>query len=393
MNSAAFVSYFLTLLHEEGNRFLPTSKPATATSHNATSHQTNKHTHNTATNNNTPRTGGVGGNFNRFNNTENVFNSPCSTAQTPKSACMATRKISLKPLNTPRSGGGGGGVNNSSPHDLFNQSGGGGGSGNRNNNNNNNNNYNRRSIQNFSPSPTCVSFPSRSNNNYNNNNNSSNSKLASKPTLFDYLATTPIKSPNHQQTTNGAVDNSVIVRDFKNRFQQHQQQLVQQHHRSQQQQQQQQQTPQPEQAASIDPAVEMSPLIDIERQRAAASLTAANGLMPKTTVTPVSATPSTSTATATTTTHPAVKTKEEHAMLGESVREALDSGEMQRLSTLADLYAQLILNNLVLTLNTELFFVFQLLTLSSAVEDTKATHRKMTCIFRIFDPAQLLHFD
>jgi hypothetical protein len=186
-------------LHEEGNKYLPIR---TTANNNATLIS--------KTNNLDDKLNNSSNELNKFNNrfnAENIFNSPSSLGTTPK--CNSTsRKISLKPLNTSRSGGGG-----QSPIESFNP--------NRSYNNNNNNFRRHASSISAHNSPSTNVYSPK-------NGYSSNSSKPPQPktaTLFDYLVT-PIKSPNHNPA-----DTPVIISDFKARFQQHQQQLVQQHQR------------------------------------------------------------------------------------------------------------------------------------------------------------------
>lgn len=51
-----------------------------------------------------------------------------------------------------------------------------------------------------------------------------------------------------------------------------------------------------------------------------------------------------------------------------AVLKKLDNYEINKLTVIAEFYSQLILNNFILTINTELFFLFQLLTLSIVEE-------------------------
>ena len=55
--------------------------------------------------------------------------------------------------------------------------------------------------------------------------------------------------------------------------------------------------------------------------------------------------------------------------LGIMVKNALSSKQMQKLALLSEFYCELILNNFIFSLNTEMFFLFQLLTLNS-LEDS-----------------------
>lgn len=59
-----------------------------------------------------------------------------------------------------------------------------------------------------------------------------------------------------------------------------------------------------------------------------------------------------------------------------AVLEKLSESEMNKLSVLAELYACLLLNNFILTINTELFFLFQLLTLSVIDEKPELEKKK-----------------
>jgi len=54
-----------------------------------------------------------------------------------------------------------------------------------------------------------------------------------------------------------------------------------------------------------------------------------------------------------------------------AILEKLTESEISKLTLLAELYAALLLNNFILTINTELFFLFQLLTLSIVEERPK----------------------
>ena len=54
-----------------------------------------------------------------------------------------------------------------------------------------------------------------------------------------------------------------------------------------------------------------------------------------------------------------------------AILEKLTELDMLKLTLLAELYASLLLNNFILTINTELFFLFQLLTLSIVEERPK----------------------
>jgi hypothetical protein len=190
------------LLHEEGNKYLPIR---TTTTNNATLIS--------KANNLDEKLNNSSNELNKFNNrfnAENIFNSPSSSGTTPK-CNSASRKISLKPLNTSRSGGGG-----QSPIDNFNP--------NRSYNSNTNNNFRRyaSSISAHNSPNTNVYSPKGG---YSSNSSKPQPKTT---TLFDYLVT-PIKSPNHNPA-----DTPVIISDFKARFQQHQQQLIQQHQEKQQ---------------------------------------------------------------------------------------------------------------------------------------------------------------
>jgi hypothetical protein len=211
-----FVSYFLNLLHEEGNKFLPirtnNSNLATSSINQANPEdKTNSHKLN---NNSSSDLTQLNNKFNNRFNAENIFNSPNSSGTTPKSN-STSRKISLKPLNTSRSGGGGGyayGNNNNSPVELTNSF----NSSNRSYTNNNNNYKKNLSLSAHTSPSTNVYSPKYNVSSYSN-------KVQSKPTLFDYLAT-PIKSPNYKPS-----DTPILISDFKSRFQQHSQQLAQMH--------------------------------------------------------------------------------------------------------------------------------------------------------------------
>ena len=167
--NSTFVSYFLTLLHEEGNKFLSNrtlnQQPIIEETHTSEIPQKN---------------------FKKLNS-ENLFDSSFSASNTPKST-TSHRKISLQPINnSPRS------INNS-PIDLFNH-------------------LTRNKKGNLSVQSTPTS-------NYSPKTMSYSSKLTNRATLFDYIAT-PVKSPTYVKST----ESPAIISDFKNRFQQHQQQL------------------------------------------------------------------------------------------------------------------------------------------------------------------------
>ena len=273
------------MLHEEGNKYLPIR---TATTNNASIVSKN--------NNLDEKLNNSSNELNKFNNrfnAENIFNSPSSSGTTPKSN-SASRKISLKPLNTSRSGGGG-----QSPIDSFNP--------NRsyNNNNNNNNNFRRHasSISAHNSPSTNVYSPK---NGYTSNSSKPQPKTT---TLFDYLVT-PIKSPNQNPA-----DTPVIISDFKARFQQHQQQLIQQHQDKLQNQRQSSQTSLNNQ--TIDQ--EMSITADNETEQNEAEF------------------------------------KKVHSDLGLSIKEKLNESDMERLSLLAKFYSHLILSKFFLK---HLFFKF-----------------------------------
>ena len=55
----------------------------------------------------------------------------------------------------------------------------------------------------------------------------------------------------------------------------------------------------------------------------------------------------------------------DHSKLGNMIKNSLNEKDLEKVSILAKLYAQLIMNNFIVTINTELFFLFQLLTLNS----------------------------
>lgn len=183
--SSNFVSYFLTLLHEEGNKYLPVRQ-----------NQTNQQAVEEPMAEPTPPPPPPAStkSFKRFNS-ENLFNSSMhSQNNTPQGPQASSHKrINLQSLqsnNSPKS-------LNSSPIDVFISQ-------NRNKRNNNFPSPNQSSpTTNFSPKTASYS-----------------SKLTNKPpTIFDYI-TTPIKSPTYGKGN----DTQVIITDFKNRFQQHQQQ-------------------------------------------------------------------------------------------------------------------------------------------------------------------------
>ncbi len=60
--------------------------------------------------------------------------------------------------------------------------------------------------------------------------------------------------------------------------------------------------------------------------------------------------------------------KVDYTNLVTSIKNTLSESDLERASLLAKLYTQLILNNFIVTINIELFFLFQLLTLNS-IED------------------------
>jgi hypothetical protein len=124
---------------------------------------------------------------------------------------------------------------------------------------------------------------------------------------------TPVKSPTFHKSS----ETPAIISDFKNRFNQHQQQIIQN-----QQQQQQSALKSNEEDEFI--VIEKSEIDECKRMQ--------------------------------------------FLNLGSTIKESLSQDEMSRLSLLAKFYSQLVLNNFILTINTELFFIFQLLTLN-AIED------------------------
>jgi len=60
-----------------------------------------------------------------------------------------------------------------------------------------------------------------------------------------------------------------------------------------------------------------------------------------------------------------------------AILEKLTDSDTLKLTLLAELYASLLLNNFILTINTELFFLFQLLTLS-IVEERPTIREELT---------------
>ena len=168
-----FISYFLSLLHEEGNKYLqilnktthatPATQYSTPPSHPPITNITNI----TPTSKN-----------NRHEHFENKLQNMNTSLITPKSNSKQ-RKISLQPLtNTPNSNG-----SFTNDHNGYYK--------NRRNNNSlftSPNTYSDNIIMNQPTSPIVTNqSPKHISSSY-------SSKLASKPTLFDFIST-PIKSP------------------------------------------------------------------------------------------------------------------------------------------------------------------------------------------------------
>ncbi|CAF0715052.1 unnamed protein product [Brachionus calyciflorus] len=190
-----FVSYFLTLIHEEGNKYLPT-KNVPANSSNSLSEKLLSN-ENFSTPNNLKIVS-----LNKSSNMENIFDSTLSNSNTPQSN-FKSKKIVLQPLpsNSPRNSGA------NSPVDYTNSS------------FSKSNSFKRHNTfagsSNSSPVPGI--FSPR---NQQNNTPTYSSKLNNKATLFDFI-TTPKQSPVHQKQS----DAQNLISDFKNRFMQHQNQM------------------------------------------------------------------------------------------------------------------------------------------------------------------------
>jgi hypothetical protein len=299
-------------------------------------------------------------------NAENIFNSSYSNSNTPQTGCLPpapTRKISLQPLNqhTPRTS------QNNSPIDMYpshNHS-----RSNYSNNNNFNNNTsmsNNRRGSNFSfPSnnstPSMISPRNTYHNQQHNNSGfpppapSANysSKLVGKPqpTLFDYIVT-PIKSPGQlmQQQQLGKVaeqqQQTPLINDFKQRFSQHQHSMN-----------------SSRASVSFGNVSYSNSVVSTPVNTSSASniitnnsVVGASGGVEKQEIELVETKAS------------EAKPKVDFSNLGPLIRKALSESDIERVSILAKLYTQLILNNFIVTINIELFFLFQLLTLNS-IED------------------------
>ncbi len=315
------MSYFLSLVHDEGNKYLPIKQSNSEES---------------ATNNQIQGTYASKSKA----NAENLFNSSYSNSNTPHIMPAPTRKISLQPLsqNTPRTS------QNNSPVDLYpshNHS--------RNNNYNNNLNSHRRN-HNFSfPSNNSTpSMISPRNNGFPPPAPSSSyaNRLVGKPaTLFDYIVT-PIKSPGQLQQQAGSKPNEtpVIISDFKQRFQQHQH--------------------------SLNSSRASNSFSNVSHSNSAVSTpvntsTASNIITNSNNVSAVSNKQEIELVETKTN---ETKPKVDFSSLGPLIKKALTESDIDRVSTLAKFYTQLILNNFIVTINIELFFLFQLLTLNS-IED------------------------
>lgn len=184
------------------------------------------------------------------------------------------------------------------------------------------------------------------------------SKLNNKATLFDFIIA-PNKSPSNQK----AAHSPTLINDFKNRFVQHQNKL-----KSQQTNVKVQkvfQSPLISQSNTDSQIFQNDQLSDIDCIK-----TTANN-------------------------HDLInneKKNTDYSRLGETVKNSLKSEELLKISLISDFYCQLILSifhffltktllltfkkdNFALTLNTELFFLFQLLTLNS-IEDKRNCNPK-----------------
>lgn len=186
-----FVSYFLTLIHEEGNKYLPVRNSQPSTNQTQSTDETSSPTPTSSTNII---------NFNKSQNIENIFNSSLSNTNTPQSN-FKNKKIYLQPLpsNSSRNSA------SCSPVEFANASF-------SSKTNNRNGGYSQSGQSSPRPgifSPKNSQFSSKASN--------------SKPTLFDFIST-PNKSPNYHKQS----DSQHIINDFKNRFQQHQHNLQQQ---------------------------------------------------------------------------------------------------------------------------------------------------------------------
>jgi hypothetical protein len=321
-----FVSYFLLLVHDEGNKYLPIKQNSAEEP---------------ATNNQMQGTFASKGKA----NAENLFNASYSNSNTPQIMPAPTRKISLQPLNqnTPRTS------QNNSPIDLYpshNHS--RNNNYNNNNNNHNNNNHKRNSNYSFPSNNSTPSLISPRNNGFPPPAPSSSysSRLVGKPaTLFDYIVT-PIKSPGQLQQQVGPKPNEtpVIISDFKQRFQQHQN--------------------------SLNSSRASNSFCNVSYTKSAMSTpvntsTASNIITNSTNVSVVS---NKQEIELVETKDNEAKPKVDFSNLGPLIKKALTESDIDRVSTLAKFYTQLILNNFIVTINIELFFLFQLLTLNS-IED------------------------
>lgn len=262
----------MTLVHEEGNRFLPTR--------NSNSNQPIIEENFTSDDLNTSSMAKINLN-NKSIITENIFNSSLSNANTPQ-LNFKNRKIILQPLpsNSPK------GSLTNSPVEYFNPA---------------YVNKNNKRLSNVSlpsqSSPATGVFSPKTRQNF----NSYSSKLASKPTLFDYI-TTPNKSPIHHAKP----DAPALINDFKNRFQQHQQFL------------QQQQQMQQQGQIGIPPKTPQSPLV---QQPIVQNETQTNDVN-----------------------KPESRIKKDYSKLGETLKDSLSAEDIFRLSLLSSFYSQLILS-------------------------------------------------
>lgn len=183
------MSYFLTLVHEEANRYLPLK--------NITNNHPKLNQKVSNGNFSTPPNSKIIS-LNQSSNTDNIFDSTLSNVNTPNSN-FKNRKIILQPLpsGSPRNS------NTNSPVE-------------QNLSSTKANNFKRYNTfaGSSNSSPTLGMLSPRPDQN---STPPYISKLNNKATLFDFI-TTPKKSPSHQKQSHS----QVLINDFKNRFVQHQ---------------------------------------------------------------------------------------------------------------------------------------------------------------------------
>ncbi|RNA23371.1 hypothetical protein BpHYR1_015655 [Brachionus plicatilis] len=275
-----FVSYFLTLIHEEGNRYLPLKNLVNS---NPIINQKSA-----IGNFSTPPNSKIIS-LNQSSNSENIFDSTLSNVNTPHSN-FKNRKITLQPLpsNSSRSSAANSPVDQNSSYMKP-------------------NNFKRHNT--FAGSSSSSPIPGMlSPRNSSNNTPPYLSKLNNKATLFDFI-TTPNKSPSHQKSSNS----QSLINDFKNRFVQHQNKL-----QSQQTNGKVQKTPQS--PLVIQPNID-SPFLE-------------NDQFPEI---------NSKNSTQSNQTNQEDQKKVDYSKLGESVKNSLKSNELLKISTLSNFYCELIL--------------------------------------------------